>query len=176
MRALFSGDRKSLSEVDVVSGACLMMKREAYEQVGGFSTDYFMYGEEFDLCYKLQAAGWSVCHVPHAQVIHFGGQSTKKKEHGFADIVMRESVFKFLRKFHGSGYAALYRATLLLSAAARLILLAPLLAIPGGLVDREGAGRAVRKWRNIAAWSLCLEKLTQQLVIARPNSNTAVKS
>jgi GT2 family glycosyltransferase len=176
MRALFPEDRNSLSAVDVVSGACLMMKREAYEQVGGFSTDYFMYGEEFDLCYKLRSAGWSVCHVPHAQVIHFGGQSTKKKEHGFADIVMRESVFKFLRKFHGKGYALLYRVTLLLSAVARLVMLAPLLAIPGGIVDREGAGRAFRKWRNIAAWSLCLEKLTQQLVIAQPNSNTAVKS
>lgn len=176
MRALFSADQRSLSDVDVVSGACLMLKRGALEKVGGFSTEYFMYGEEYDLCYKLRAAGWSVCHVPQARVIHFGGQSTKKKEDGFADIVMRDSVFTFLRKFRGPWYSMLYRAVLLSSALVRLAVLSPLLAIPNRIVDRDPIARAFRKWRNIAAWSLSLERLTQQLVSPESNSNSVVKN
>lgn len=173
MQALFSDD---MSEVEVVSGACLMIKREACEKVKAFSADYFMYGEEFDLCSKLKAAGWKVCHVPQAKVVHFEGQSTKKKENGFVDIMMKESVFRFLRKFRGDGYALLYRTSLLFSAMARMVVLMPLLAVPDGIIDRESVVRAFRKWSNIAAWSLALERLTRQPMAVQPNPNTAVKS
>jgi GT2 family glycosyltransferase len=172
MQALFSNE---MSEVDVVSGACLMIKREACEQVKAFSTDYFMYGEEFDLCSKLKAAEWKVYHVAQARVIHFEGQSTKKKESSFVDIMMKESVFRFLRKFHGNGYSLLYRAMLFLSALGRLAILSLLVPIPNALIDREATRRAFRKWRNIAAWSVCLGT-TDSIVVAQPNSNTAVKS
>jgi GT2 family glycosyltransferase len=175
MRALFSSDQRSLSDVEVVSGACLMVKREAFERVGGFSTDYFMYAEEVDLCYKLRAVGWSVCHVPDSLVIHFGGQSTKKKENGFADIMMRESVHTLLRKFRGYWYALLYRVAILSSALLRLAALLPLLAIPNQIVSRDRIAPAFRKWRRIAAWSLSLDGLTHQFLNPRPNSNTANK-
>ena len=175
MRALYSADQQNLSDVEVVSGACLMVKREAFEKVGGFSTDYFMYAEEVDLCYKLRAAGWSVCHVPDAQIIHFGGQSTKKKENGFADIMMRESICTLLRKFRGPWYALLYRAAILSSALVRMFVLLPALAIPNQVVRRDYIAPALRKWRRIAAWSLSLDGLTHQFLNPRANSNTANK-
>jgi len=51
MQALFSGCNQ-YSEVDMISGACLMMRRSVFERIGLFSTEYFMYAEDVDLCYK----------------------------------------------------------------------------------------------------------------------------
>ena len=47
-------------EVDVVSGACIMVKRNAFEEVGMFSQDYFMYSEDVDLCYKIRGKGYRI--------------------------------------------------------------------------------------------------------------------
>jgi N-acetylglucosaminyl-diphospho-decaprenol L-rhamnosyltransferase len=63
-------------EVDWVSGACFLVRRSAFEQVGGFDEAYFMYGEEVDLCWRLAQAGWSAGYVPAAQVTHRQGVST----------------------------------------------------------------------------------------------------
>src|SRR5581483_1033887 len=99
MRALYAPDSPAANEVEVISGACLMVKRAVLEKVGVFSTEYFMYAEEIDLCYRIRRAGWVLSYLGDAEVVHFGGQSTKKKGDGFADVMMRDSVFKFLRKF-----------------------------------------------------------------------------
>jgi N-acetylglucosaminyl-diphospho-decaprenol L-rhamnosyltransferase len=161
--ALFSESRDGIQEVEVVSGACLMVKRTALERIGRFSTEYFMYAEEMDLCYKLRQAGYKICHVGEAEVVHFGGQSTKKKRIGFSDILMRESVFKLLRKFRGNLYAQLYRTGLFLSAAARLAMLLPLLALAPVIPNRDDVVGAFRKWRLIARWSLSLERWTREV-------------
>jgi GT2 family glycosyltransferase len=157
IRAVVS-ENSAMHEVEVVSGACLMVKRQVFEKVGRFSTEYFMYAEEADLCQQIRRHGWKVCHTADVQVIHFGGQSTKIRENGFVDTMMRESVFKLLRKFRGSTYAQIYRRSLLVSALVRLLLLLPMLALPNGLFDREAVLRAFKKWRNIAAWSSSLRQ------------------
>jgi N-acetylglucosaminyl-diphospho-decaprenol L-rhamnosyltransferase len=64
------------AEVDWVSGACLLVRRSAFEQVGGFDEAYFMYAEDVDLCWRLAQAGWSAGYVPAAQVTHRQGVST----------------------------------------------------------------------------------------------------
>jgi N-acetylglucosaminyl-diphospho-decaprenol L-rhamnosyltransferase len=156
MRALFAEHAGELQEVEAVSGACLMVKRDVFDTVGKFSTDYFMYAEDTDLCYKIRQAGWSVGYLGEAQIVHFGGQSTKNKEDAFADVMIRESVFKLLRKFRGKRYAELYRASLFVSAALRVTLLSPLLVLPSWMLNRGAVCRACRKWRHIAAWSLGL--------------------
>jgi N-acetylglucosaminyl-diphospho-decaprenol L-rhamnosyltransferase len=63
-------------EVDWVSGACFLVRRSAFERVGGFDEAYFMYGEEVDLCWRLAQAGWAAGYVPAAQVTHRQGVST----------------------------------------------------------------------------------------------------
>ena len=63
-------------EVDWVSGACFMVRRSAFEQVGGFDEAYFMYAEDVDLCWRLGESGWSVAYVPTAEVTHRQGVST----------------------------------------------------------------------------------------------------
>ncbi len=152
------------AEVEAISGACLMVKREAFGKTEFFDADYFMYMEDLDLCYKVRRAGWKVCYVGHATVIHHGGQSTKrKKENSFADVLVRECVWKFLRKTRGNGYAQLYRASTFAMAIIRLGLLCLALALPLPGVNRGSARLALKKWHKILRWSVGCEKWVQHL-------------
>jgi N-acetylglucosaminyl-diphospho-decaprenol L-rhamnosyltransferase len=65
--------------VDWVSGACFLVRRTAFEQVGGFDETYFMYAEDVDLCWRLGRAGWTVSYVPSAEVTHLQGVSTDRR-------------------------------------------------------------------------------------------------
>ncbi|HKP51784.1 MAG TPA: glycosyltransferase [Chloroflexia bacterium] len=63
-------------EVDWVSGAALMCRREALMQAGLLDPGYFMFSEEVDLCRRVSNAGWRVVYLPEAVITHYGGQST----------------------------------------------------------------------------------------------------
>lgn len=65
-------------DVDWVSGACFLVRREAFEEVGGFDESFFMYLEDVDLCWRLERAGWRVGYVPAAEVTHLQGRSTDR--------------------------------------------------------------------------------------------------
>lgn len=62
-------------EVDSVSGACFLVRRSAYETVGGFDERFFMYSEETDWQRRIRGAGWKVAFTPAAEVTHLGGAS-----------------------------------------------------------------------------------------------------
>ncbi len=71
-------DENKTYEVDAISGSFMMMKRETYEKVGGFDPQFFMYGEDLDLCYRVQQAGYKVYYVHETEIIHYKGESTKR--------------------------------------------------------------------------------------------------
>jgi N-acetylglucosaminyl-diphospho-decaprenol L-rhamnosyltransferase len=85
-----------------VSGACMLVRRSALEQVGGLDESYFLYCEDTDLCASLRAAGWDIRYEPAATVHHEGGAS-RPREELFA-MLARNRV-KYARK-HGSAAAA----------------------------------------------------------------------
>lgn len=153
--ALF-GSQDGPKEVEAISGACLMLKRSVFQQVGLFSEDYFMYTEDIDLSYKTRRSGYRNYYIPDATIIHFGGGSTKKESRCFPEIMMRESIRRFLGKTRGKYYGFAYRASMLISAAGRLILLS--IAFPLRLVRPEtlSPGSPFRKWWAILGWSLGL--------------------
>ena len=70
-------DRSRPMDVDWVSGACMLIRRKAFEEAGGFDPGYFMYFEEMDLCLRLHRAGWRVVFDPLAEVKHVVGGSTR---------------------------------------------------------------------------------------------------
>jgi N-acetylglucosaminyl-diphospho-decaprenol L-rhamnosyltransferase len=70
-------DRSRPLDVDWVSGACMLVRRRAFEQVGGFDPGYFMYFEDMDACLRLHRAGWRVVFDPLAEVKHVVGGSTR---------------------------------------------------------------------------------------------------
>ena len=61
--------------VDWLGSACLLLRREALDQVGLLDEEYFIYGDETDLQYRLKQAGWPVYYLPNVTTIHFGGRS-----------------------------------------------------------------------------------------------------
>lgn len=82
--------RDTVAEVDALSGSCMMVRRTAIEQAGAFDEDFFMYGEDLDLCFRIQHAGWRIMYTPATQIIHYKGESTKKGD------------FRYVRLFYGA--------------------------------------------------------------------------
>jgi len=68
-----------INEVDSVTGAFMMVRREAFDQVGLLDEDFFMYGEDIDWCYRIKTAGWKIIYFPESKIIHYKGGSSKKK-------------------------------------------------------------------------------------------------
>jgi N-acetylglucosaminyl-diphospho-decaprenol L-rhamnosyltransferase len=87
-----------------VLGAALAIRREAFEEVGGFDTAFFLYGEEVDLCYRLWQADWEVHYTPAATVMHVGGSSTAAPEF---EVQRVESARLFYRRNYPPVRAAL---------------------------------------------------------------------
>ncbi|MDP9124036.1 MAG: glycosyltransferase family 2 protein [Pseudomonadota bacterium] len=140
--------------VDGIAGACIMMRREVFEKVGGFSSDFFMYAEDIDLCHKVQAIGMRNYYLPDATIVHHGGGCSKEAPSDFAVVLMRESIFRYFAKTHGQVYGQLYRAAMLVVAAVRL----GLLGIAGlrDLFRPSAIGRSgsVRKWTAVLRWCI----------------------
>lgn len=88
--------------VDWVIGAFVFTKASYYEQVGGFSEDYFMYSEDMDLCYKYHQAGYQVLFTPDVTLIHAGG-SSEKQTGSSKNLKLLRSFCTFARK---SGHLA----------------------------------------------------------------------
>jgi GT2 family glycosyltransferase len=158
MRALFDGSAEP-TPVEMVSGACMLLKRKVYEEVQGFSEDYFMYAEDADLCYKVWQRGWKVYYLPTAHIIHYGGQSSKQTtENSFATLLRHVSLDTYFRKIHGKAYAVAFRISRTLDAILRLGLLAVMSIAP---VDDDGRlmrRATLQKWKTILRWSVGLEK------------------
>jgi hypothetical protein len=69
------GDSDEIKSTGWLSSACLLVRRVALEQVGPLDESYFIYGDEADLQYRLNKAGWKVYFLPESTIIHFGGRS-----------------------------------------------------------------------------------------------------
>lgn len=67
-----------IAEVDVLAGAFMLMRRETLDKVGLLDEDYFMYGEDIDLSYRIIKGGYKNYYYPETTIIHYKGESTKK--------------------------------------------------------------------------------------------------
>ena len=108
-------------EVDVLLGACILLRKEILDQVGLLDEDYFVYSEEVDLCYRVQRAGWRLYWVPEAEVVHFGGQSTQQVATEMF-LNLYHGKLKYFRKHNGLLAAQIYKMILMLAALSRLVL------------------------------------------------------
>jgi hypothetical protein len=71
-------DHATVRDVDWLSGACLLVRREAIQQVGVMDETFFMFNEDVDWCRRMKLAGWQVTYVPDARVVHHVGASREK--------------------------------------------------------------------------------------------------
>jgi len=95
--------------VDYVEGACLLVRRAAFEQVGGLDEGYFMFSEEVDWCYAMREKGWQVWYQPAARVIHLGGGSSRNRRPQREGDLYRSRI-RFVRKHYGATAAWLLKA------------------------------------------------------------------
>ncbi len=93
-------DRSRPAMVDWVSGACMLLRRTAFDEVGGFDPAYFMYFEDMDLCLRLARAGWRVVLEPRATVEHAVGGSTRSAPYRKV-IDHHRSTLRFYRRRYG---------------------------------------------------------------------------
>jgi N-acetylglucosaminyl-diphospho-decaprenol L-rhamnosyltransferase len=120
---------------DWVSGACILVRRDLLERLGGFDEGFFMYCEDIDLCRRLRDAGYDVRFEPAAVAVHVGGASTPA---GSMLPVLASSRLHYARKHRSAGAAALERLGLALSALTHAV------AARGGRSTRRGHARSFR--------------------------------
>ena len=85
--------------VDWVSGACLLVRREAADRVGLLDERYFLYTEDVDFCASVRAAGWKVLFTPSAEIVHLRGRSRATAPRA-ASLAYRRSHMAFYEKHH----------------------------------------------------------------------------
>jgi GT2 family glycosyltransferase len=103
--------RSQVQQVDVVKGACLLLRRAVIQTAGSLDEQYYMYSEEADLCYRIAKEGWHTYWVPSAQVVHFGGASTRQvKAEMFAELYRSKVTFQ--RKVAGGRGSLAVKAVL----------------------------------------------------------------
>ena len=135
LNALFGAgfDHRSVREADYLFGACLLVRRDAVDSIGGFDEDFFLMSEEVDWLYRFRQAGWKVLFFPGAEVFHVVGASLNPAR--FENIVRGHLLF--LRKHRGTRVAERARRVMLWGLRVR------------GLLFHGERGRA---YRDAARW------------------------
>jgi GT2 family glycosyltransferase len=104
--------------VECVKGAALLVRRTAFEEVGGFDERFFLYAEESDLCARLSERGWTILFEPAARVVHRGGVSAGDALFGQVNA----SLATYVARHQGRLAGALARAVLAAGAAGRYVI------------------------------------------------------
>jgi GT2 family glycosyltransferase len=131
VRRLFPAAEKltSSTRVDWVSGACMIVRRRAIQEIGPMDERFFMYFEDADLCRRAREAGWSVYYLPQIEVLHYTGASSRShpRERLKAIWNLHKSAFLYHRKHGPHGplhlYSLLIASGLCVRAFARLMAL-----------------------------------------------------
>ncbi len=121
LRGYYEEDRShTLScAVDWAMGACWLVRRTAFTQIGSFDPRFFMYFEELDAAQRLHRAGWEVRYTPEARVIHHGSQSADQNLLA-RDFYFHRSKYQFVRKWWGATAAVALRGFIALTVVGQL--------------------------------------------------------
>jgi len=130
-----------------MGSACLMLRRSALDKVGLLDEEYFIYGDEADIQYRLKEAGWQMYYLPQATTIHFGGGSMNRW--GRRKMVYRGHML-FFRKNYGPFRTAALRVMLGALSLAKLVIWGAAYVLPG---SRERALKELRS--NVDVVKLC---------------------
>jgi GT2 family glycosyltransferase len=133
--------------VDWVIGAAMVVRRDAFQQIGGFDERFFLYFEETDLCDRLWTHGWFVLTATNAAVVHLQGQSTGSAEFR---AVFREARRTYLLKRLGLTRWLLLELLFPFAFGLSLVALVGALANPGTFSDRVRA--MWLSWARRAFW------------------------
>ena len=156
---LFSGasmghwDHRDSRDVDALSGACMVVRREALDQVGLLNESFFMYSEDTEFCFRLKRAGWRVVYWPEARVRHWGGYSTSQVRDAMGVEALR-STNRLFRISYGAVPAVAHRVMVAAVTAGKLVTF-----VAGWLAARNDSQRArfahkLALHRQVLRWAL----------------------
>jgi len=138
------------AEVETASGACLLVGRPLFEELGGLDERFFLYFEDADLCVRARAVGREVLLVPAATAVHALGGSAFQDRRGFL-LRFHESRQRFLRKHHAGLHGSLLRAVHVAGVVLRVPAYALASVLGGGAQLRERASHHAAVLRHL--WS-----------------------
>lgn len=121
---------QKVRQLDWVTGAFFLVRKEVFDQVGLFDENYFMYVEEVDFCFRAKAKGWQVWYLPRCNILHYGGASGTQE---LSVIAEYEGIKRFYKKFYPSWQYPVLRFLLKIGALGRIVLF--------GLVEGKGAAK-----------------------------------
>jgi GT2 family glycosyltransferase len=155
-------DHRQDGEVPCLSGACLMLRRDALDGIGFLDTTLPMYFEDIDVCYRILAAGWRGYYLGSVVATHRVGASRTVSPKAVRLKVMEQgdAIWLFHRRHGGKLNALVYSATEAVGATIRILLLAPVVLgvhVIGRRLDRPMA--LWRKFLGMLAWSIKPNKL-----------------
>jgi O-antigen biosynthesis protein len=110
-------------EVDVLAGAYFMARKDIIENIGSFDETFFMYGEDVDLSYRIQQAGFKNYYFPETSIIHFKGESTRRGSLNYVRMFYN-AMNIFVRKHYGGAKAGLFRFFIQVAIAVRAVVAA----------------------------------------------------
>lgn len=142
------GDAQEIKETGWMSSACLLVRRAALDQIGLLDEGYFIYGDEADLQYRLNKAGWKVVFLPNSSIVHFGGRSMDRWKR--RKMVYRGKMM-FYKKNYGFVSAFFLRVLFFLMSLVKLLVWVVGLVIPS---KNDQAKKELRS--NIDVMALCL--------------------
>ena len=96
-----------ISMVDVLAGAFMLLRKTALEKVGLLDEDFFMYGEDIDLSYRISKGGYENYYFPETRIIHYKGESTKKSSINYV-FVFYNAMIIFAKKHFSPGHASTF--------------------------------------------------------------------
>jgi len=110
-------------EVDVLAGAFMLLRKRVLDQTGGFDEQFFMYGEDVDLSYRVQISGWKNYYFAGSSIIHFKGESTKKGSLNYVRMFY-QAMSVFVKKHYGGGKAVFFNVFIQIAIFLRAVLTA----------------------------------------------------
>ena len=116
-------DKNKNHEVDVLAGAFMMIRKEVIDKLGGFDEDFFMYGEDIDLSYRIQKRGFKNYYLAETEIIHFKGESTRRGSLNYVRMFYN-AMSIFVKKHYGGTKAGIFNAALHFAIWARAVIAA----------------------------------------------------
>lgn len=148
-------DRAEPFEVDHPLGACLMVRRKAWERVGLLDEQFFIYCEEIDWCLRIKAAGWAIRCVPASRVVHLGGRSTAQHRQPMF-VELHRSRFRLFRKHYSPAFRLGVRAIVLIGSIGSL------------LASRQAHRTGTLSGPDLRAWEAAYRATIRMALTGRP--------
>lgn len=154
--AMIEWDHTTSREVELLSGACMLVRREVIDRVGMFDEGFFLFGEDVDWCFRILRDHWKTYYLAEASVVHLGGRSSESVRDRLG-LESAKSRHRFFRKAYGPWAALLHRLIILTTEVLKVMFFGLRALLASGPHARAGFSRRLAVHTQIVTWVLANE-------------------